>query len=253
MATQTQAENKSQSQIQPPEGVGSAEASRIRGAYFRRDQSSPVEKYSVFNFGAWLSLNNAHFEFLKALKGLHYEDLWAKRILEVGCGKGHWLRQFIQWGALPENLVGVDLLADRVEVSRNLCPSAVTVICADASELPLQSESFDLVFQVATFTSIFDMKMAKSIASEMVRVLKPGGAILWYDFWAPNPQNPDSRGWRKHHIEELFPTLKISLKRITVAPPIGRAIGNVSPSLYRLVSTARVLNTHYLGVLRKPA
>jgi ubiquinone/menaquinone biosynthesis C-methylase UbiE len=97
------------------------------------------------------------------------------------------------------------------------------------------------------------MAMAKSIASEMTRVLKPGGAVLWYDFWTSNPQNADVRGWNRRDIEGLFPDLKINLRRITLAPPVGRVVGNISVSLYRVLSALKVLNTHYLGVFQKPA
>jgi len=241
-------------------GTGFAEAERIRDAYARRDQnyssrvlSSPSAKYSMFNKAALLKIQEVHFEMLQALRRFHCDDLANRKILEVGCGHGHWLRQFIQWGTLPENIFGVDLLPDRIETAKKLLPSAVTVMCADASRLLFEDESFDLVLEAVSFTSIFDWAMAKSIASEMVRVLKPGGAILWYDFWASNPQNPDVRGWRRRDIEHLFPGLRINLRRITLAPPIGKVVGNISTALYRALSAIKLLDTHYLGVFQKPA
>jgi ubiquinone/menaquinone biosynthesis C-methylase UbiE len=233
-------------------GSGPSEVKRIREAYVRRDQNTPAGKYSMFNTAALLKIQEVHFEMLKALKRFHYDDLANRKILEVGCGHGHWLRQFIQWGARPENIFGVDLLPDRIETGRKLLPPAVTVKCADASKLEFKDESFDLVLEAVSFTSIFDMAMAKSIASEMSRVLKPGGAIVWYDFWTSNPQNADVRGWNRRDIEGLFPDLKIYLRRITLAPPVGRVVGNISVSLYRALSALKILNTHYLGVFQKP-
>jgi len=41
------------------------------------------------------------------------------------------------------------------------------------------------------------MNMKKKIAGEMLRVLKPSGFILWYDYHMNNPKNPDVRGLRK--------------------------------------------------------
>jgi 2-polyprenyl-3-methyl-5-hydroxy-6-metoxy-1,4-benzoquinol methylase len=42
------------------------------------------------------------------------------RILEVGCGSGHFLREMAKWGAIPDRLTGIDLLEDRVTVARRL-------------------------------------------------------------------------------------------------------------------------------------
>ena len=42
--------------------------------------------------------------------------------------------------------------------------------------------SFDLLLQSPVFTSILDQAMKERVAAEMMRVSKPGGLILWYDF-----------------------------------------------------------------------
>jgi ubiquinone/menaquinone biosynthesis C-methylase UbiE len=233
----------------------SAEAKRIVEAYERRDVkygARKTNKYSMFNRGALLKIQEVHFEILQALRRFHYDDLTKLKLLEVGCGRGYYVRQFVQWGMPPENICGVDLLPDRIEAARKLCPPAVTLLCGDASRLQFDDSSFDLVLEASAFTSIFDLAMAKSIAREMMRVLKPGGAILWYDFWASNPENPDVRGWKRGQIEELFPGMKIHLKRITLAPPIGALVGKASISLYRALSAIKALDTHYLGVFQKP-
>ena len=60
-----------------------------------------------------------------------------KRILEVGCGTGFWLRDFLKWGARPENVVGVDLLASRLSEARRLCPERLSLVCGSASALGL--------------------------------------------------------------------------------------------------------------------
>ena len=60
------------------------------------------------------------------------------------------------------------------------------------------------------------------IAAEMCRVLRPGGLILWYDFWI-NPLNPQTRGVRPVEIRAMFPGCEYRFKRITLASPIARA------------------------------
>lgn len=105
--------------------------------------------------------------------------------------------------------------------------------------------------QFTVFTSILDTGMRRSIATEMLRVLKPDGIILWYDYHMNNPKNPDVKGVKKKEIHELFPHGQITLKRITLAPPITRLIAHRSWLICYLLEKLKVFNTHYLGVIRK--
>jgi len=82
-------------------------------------------------------------------------------------------------------------------------------------------------------------------------VLVPGGRLLWYDFAFNNPANPDVRGIPLAEVRHLFPGFSMTSRRITLAPPLGRAIGRLGPAIYYLVSKIRVLCTHYLCLLEK--
>jgi ubiquinone/menaquinone biosynthesis C-methylase UbiE len=93
--------------------------------------------------------------------------------------------------------------------------------------------------------------MKQRIAKEMLRVLKPLGIILWYDFHMNNPRNPDVRGVKKKEIYELFPDCDIRLKRVTLAPPLARAIAPYSWLACYILEKIPLLRTHYLGVIRK--
>jgi len=199
-----------------------------------------------------LRTQELQWELLSLLKEFRNTDLEDKTILEIGCGKGYWLRELIQWGAKPENLFGIDLLQERIQKAKELCPTGVTLRWKDASNLEFEDCTFDFILQFTVFTSILDPEMKKSVATEMCRVLKPGGAILWYDYFVSNPNNPDVRGVTRKEISQLFPGLSIFLKRITLAPPVGSAIGPIAPTLYRLLASFKPLCTHYLGFFRKP-
>jgi ubiquinone/menaquinone biosynthesis C-methylase UbiE len=82
-----------------------------------------------------------------------------KKILEISWGTGFWLREFIKWGARPENITGVDLLPDRVSEARQLSPEGVRVECGSAVNLSFPNATFDLVLQATVFTSVLDLRM----------------------------------------------------------------------------------------------
>lgn len=231
---------------------GRSGASRIRSAYARRLQTIPKNQYSIFSEAEFLRQLQLQRKVVRLLRRMRHSNLETEKVLEIGCGKGFWLRQLIQWGAKPENLFGIDLLDERIQEGRDLCPPGVTLQCGDASRLQFEDNKFDLILQFTVFTSILDPEMKTTIATEMGRVLKRGGAIVWYDFFISNPKNPDVRGVTRKEIRKLFPGFSISLQRITLAPPIGRAVGSISPALYRLLSACKPLCTHYVGFLQRP-
>jgi len=93
--------------------------------------------------------------------------------------------------------------------------------------------------------------MKQRIASEMLRVSRGGGLILWYDYHADNPWNPDVRGVKKPEIYCLFPGCRFDLQRITLAPPLSRSLAPYSWLLCCLLERIPWLCTHYLGVIQK--
>jgi ubiquinone/menaquinone biosynthesis C-methylase UbiE len=226
-----------------------AEAARIARAYAQREATA--QRYSHFEPGNLLRLQELERRLLRLIAAAAKEELGSKTILEIGCGTGQWLRQFIQWGAKPDNIVGVDLLPERIAIARWLCPSGVHLECREASKLDFGDGSFDIVFQSTVFSSILDPDMKDALAGEMLRVLRQDGAIFWYDFFINNPWNPDVRGVGKRELQVLFPGCRVRCERITLAPPLGRLLGRLSRSAYGLASTLRFGCTHYLALIEK--
>lgn len=224
------------------------EEARIQAAYARRKDSF---FYSWFNPSYVFMMQERERCMLEALDRHGFSSLKTKQILEIGCGTGYWLREFMKWGAQPENLTGVDLISDRVTMARHLSPESVKIDCGSAAALEFRDCSFDLVLQSTVFSSVLDPAVRRQIASEMLRVVKPGGALLWYDFHVNNPRNLDVRGITKRHIHELFPGCQIELNRITLAPPLVRFFALYSFVLCHFLEQFKILNTHYLGVIRK--
>ena len=227
----------------------SAEKTRIRAVYGRREVND--ERYSWFNPGYQFIAQQRERCLLDLLRRYEFAALQSKSILEVGCGTGQWLRDFVKWGAKTENLTGIDLLVDRLAKARRLCPPGVRIQCASGAQLPFVDKTFDLVFQSTVFTSILDLDLKRCVASEMVRVVKRQGLILWYDYHVNNPWNPDVRGVKRREIYDLFPNCQIDLERITLLPPLARALAPYSYLACYLLEKLPPLCTHYLGVIRK--
>lgn len=89
------------------------------------------------------------------------------------------------------------------------------------------------------------------MASEMIRVAKVDGLILWYDFHMNNPRNGDVQGIKKREIGQLFPGCRLDFSRITLAPPLVRLLAPYSPIACSLLEKLKVFNTHYLAVIKK--
>jgi SAM-dependent methyltransferase len=172
------------------------------------------------------------------------------RILDIGCGRGATLRQYLEYNADPARLCGIDLLPDFTYQAHRFGPH-LQIACASAAELPFSDASFDFASQFVLFTSVLSREMKRRMAREIHRVLVRGGKFLWYDFAYNNPNNPDVRGIRLAEVRELFPGFSIASRRITLAPPLGRAIGRFGPTLYYCASHLRFLCTHHLCLLEK--
>ena len=222
---------------------------RIREAYARRFNVSKL--YTWFDPGYVFMMHQVERRILQALTRCGIYSLDSKKVLEIGCGNGYWLREFIKWGANPENLTGVDLLPDRINIARRLTVPTVSLFCGNAAELRLPDSYFDIVFQSTVFTSILDSKVKAQLSSEMLRVLKPTGLILWYDFFLNNPRNPDVRGIKRYEIEQLFPGCGIHLEKTTLAPPLSRRLAPRSWLGAYVLSKMPFLCSHYLGIIQK--
>jgi hypothetical protein len=108
------------------------------------------------------------------------------------------------------------------------------------------------VLAVTVFSSIFDTSMAANVAGEIERVLRPGGALLWYDFRYDNPSNRDVHGVRELEVRRLFPGLDGRLLGLTLLPPLARRLGPMTAVAYPILSRLPPLRSHLLGLLQKP-
>jgi ubiquinone/menaquinone biosynthesis C-methylase UbiE len=223
---------------------------RLRTEYAdRHHRLAGSDLYSPFNPAALFTHQQRQRNVLRLLRRRGFYPLNDCAILEMGCGSGGVLLEYLTFGAAPSHLHGVDLLADRLQEAHSRLPH-LSLACADGQCLPYPSASFDLILQYTAFSSILDDGVKGNLGREFLRVLKPGGMILWYDFWL-NPTNPQTRGICPPEIRQIFPNCQYEFERITLAPPITRRLARVAWGLALFLECLKVFNTHYLGAISR--
>lgn len=157
------------------------EVQRIRSQYLRYEQDTKWQnRWSPFSDEEVEHRNQQYRALASLFQSVGQPSFSDLKILDVGCGRGRILRACLDLGASPENLIGVDLLANRVEEARRISPQ-IDFRVANGTDLDFPDDQFDLVMQFVVFSSIFAEDLRRRLASEMLRVLKPGGYIFWWD------------------------------------------------------------------------
>ena len=106
------------------------------------------------------------------------QPLSGKRILDVGCGTGTAEVNLSRLRLTQVQLVGVDVIVDRVRDARAATKShnaRATFSAADACALPFGDATFDSSFCVAVLQHLRDVRQA---VRELARVTRPGGRIV---------------------------------------------------------------------------
>ena len=226
------------------------EETRIRQAY-EKLRNKKSQRYSWFNMAYVFYAQELERALLGLLSKRGVRSFKGKSILDIGCGGGHWIREFVKLGAPPETLVGIDLRDSPIEAARRTCPASVRLEQRNAEKLEFADRSFDVITQFLMFSSILDSNMKQKVASEMLRVLKEDGFIIWYDFFVRDPRNNDVRGVTKREIYQLFPDCQIEFHRVSLAQPIVRSIAPYSWLFCYLLEKLKMFNTHYLALIRR--
>lgn len=222
----------------------------VAARYARR---GAADRYSPLQPDVMLLLQERQRALRRRLAAQGIADLAPLRVVEVGCGSGGNLLELLRLGCLPEHLQGIELLADRHAQARQALPASLRLWLGDAVTAPVVDASQDLVLQCTVFSSLLDDAFQQRLADAMWRWLRPGGAVLWYDFTVDNPRNADVRGVPLARLQALFPQGRVQSQRVTLAPPLARALCGVHPSLYTFFNLLPWLRTHVLAWVEKPA
>jgi ubiquinone/menaquinone biosynthesis C-methylase UbiE len=98
-----------------------------------------------------------------------------ERALDSGCGAGA-----LAFALAPfvESVVGIDLSAELVAAGRGLAPANCELVIGDATALPFEYGSFDIV---GCMRVLHHARRPELVVSELARVTRPGGRILLVD------------------------------------------------------------------------
>ena len=215
--------------------------------------SAPVpDRHGILRPDVWCALQERQRATLRLFAALGWHDLGTRRAVEVGCGAGGNLLELLRYGFRPEHLAGIELLPERLAHARGILPEAVRLVAGDAARADIEPGSQDLVLQFTVFSSLLDDATQAHLAAAMWRWVKPGGGVLWYDFTMDNPRNPHVRGMPLSRVRALFPHAAVQARRVTLAPPLARAVTRVHPALYGWFNALPILRTHVVCWLAKP-
>jgi len=96
-----------------------------------------------------------------------------EKLLEIGCGTGHWSAWFAERGY---RVVGIDVSEAMVRAARNKSIAGAAFLIGDASALPFGEGVFDVAAAITALEFVGD---AGAAVREAVRCLKrPGGRLL---------------------------------------------------------------------------
>ena len=172
-----------------------------------------------------------------------------KEILDFGCGEGFVMDLFSKWGVNPNFLTGVDNSKERIALGKSTFPEFNFVHVEN--KLPFEENKFSLIIISTVLSSIINNKDREHWVSEIDRVLKLDGLIIFYDMKINNPFNRKIRKVAKNDLSSLFYNYKIKINSLTVWPHFARLVSIISSRFYPLLTNIKLLHTHYIAELRK--
>ena len=170
------------------------------------------------------------------------------RILDLGCGTGRTLRWLVDRG--HARLLGADVVAPRLTDARRLVSEAPLAM-ADGARLPCRDGAFDLALALTTFSSMPSEAMRRGAAAELLRVVRPGGAVICYEFSHKNAFNPHTVTVGAATLQALFSGAEVTCRRVTLHPMVMRALFCLGPRALAALERIDALRSHVLVVVSR--
>lgn len=159
---------------------------------------------------------------------LHEVAAGARRVLEVGCGTGHWLAELAPTATF---VCGLDRSRGMLDKARATC---LPLVHGDGCVLPFRSASLDAVLCV---NALHHFPAPHEFVAEAARVLRPGGRI------AVIGMDP-AAGLDRWYLYDFFPgTLEADRARYPSAVQIAAWMEEVGLAQIRRGIAARIEGT----------
>lgn len=125
----------------------------------------------------------------------HIQNLGAKSVLELGCGKG-FNSIFLAERNPQTQFVGLDLTPLHIKLARKRAAnfSNLTLQVGNFNDIPYEENSFDLVFAVECLCHSTDINQT---LRSIKRVLKPGGRVVVFDGYRSYGSEQQTTQWQK--------------------------------------------------------
>jgi ubiquinone/menaquinone biosynthesis C-methylase UbiE len=155
-----------------------------------------------------------------------------QKVLDISCGNGVGSKVYHKF-LTPKFTLGVDIAETLVANAKcNFSqPGRVEFLQADASFLPIESNSFDFIFNIA---SSHQYGYKHNFLEEVNRILKPNGYFTYIDFdLKHNPQSLILKNFI-HNTSQLQIIKKVDLTKM-VQTAIFNKITFIEANLYRFI------------------
>ena len=104
------------------------------------------------------------------------------RLIEVGCGEGLFITKLAVSNSRLE-IYGLDNNIDKILAAQRRCQEKklknIKLIYSDGVDFPSRNESFDMIVCINTFVNINSIDTVIQVLTQMTRVCKKGGRIIF--------------------------------------------------------------------------
>jgi SAM-dependent methyltransferase len=147
-----------------------------RGPFWSPDNWGPLIPEIQFGEGQFRDL------LIEALRqhGLETSDMAGLSVIELGCGWGRNLHQFVELGIPARNIAGIDLIEHFIAFGRSQNP-ALNIAVGDATRTGFGDSAFDVVLLHTVLSAIIDRDLQAKLLREARRLVKSDGIVIVFD------------------------------------------------------------------------
>ena len=147
-----------------------------RAPFWSPDNWGPLIPEIQFGEGQFRDL------LIEALRehGIETADMAGLSVVELGCGWGRNLHQFVEMGIPARKIAGVDLIEHFISFGRSQNPG-FNIAVGDATRTDFGDSAFDIVLLHTVLSAITDRDVHAQLLREARRLVRPSGLVIVFD------------------------------------------------------------------------